>query len=62
MEHTLRTVIALVLAAFAVASCDKLKPPLRPPFPQTNPDPPAEQLPSPKQQDPGASGVRALPS
>jgi hypothetical protein len=60
MNHTFRIVITLLLAAFTVASCDKLKPPLRLPLPQTDPRSPTEQAPAPKQRDPGASGVRAL--
>ena len=62
MNHTLRTVVTLVLSAFVVASCDKLKSPLWLPLPQTDPRSPAEQAPVPKQQDPGASGIRTLPS
>jgi hypothetical protein len=62
MDHSFRLVIVLLLAALAAASCDKLKPPLNPPLPQTaTPLPPAEPAPSPKQQDPAASGPRALP-
>jgi hypothetical protein len=57
MERLLLMVIMSVLAAFAVASCDKLKPPPRLPLPKASPGPPAEQVPSPKQQAPGASGV-----
>lgn len=62
MSHTFRTGVTLLLAALAVASCDKLKPPVRVPLPQTDSHSPAEQMPVPKQQDPGASGVRSLAS
>lgn len=61
MKHLLRTVTVLVMAAFAVASCDKLKSPPKLPLPQTDASPPAEQVPAPKLQDPGASGVRTRP-
>ena len=53
-----RTVIPLALAALAVASCDKLKPPSKLPLPQMDPQPRAEQPPAPKAHDPGASQVR----
>ena len=48
MNHSFRTVVTLLLAAFAVASCDKLKPPLKLPLPQTVSHPHAEQAPMPK--------------
>jgi hypothetical protein len=48
------SVVLVLIAAFATASCDKLKPPISPPIPQTNPEPP---VPLPKPQDPGASGA-----
>ena len=47
MKHQLLTVVMLV--ALALASCEKLKPPLRLPVPQTGPSPAAEQASAPKQ-------------
>ena len=62
-QDTLRsvlTVVALMLAAFATVSCDKLKPPPpSPPRPETKPSVPAlPQVTAPKGQAPGAFGVR----
>ena len=60
MKRFFLMVVALILAAFATASCDKLKSPApSPPLPETKPSLPASpQVTTPKGQAPGASAVR----
>ena len=60
MMRSVLTVVALMLAASATVSCDKLKPPPpAPPRPETKLSVPAlPQVTAPKGQAPGASAVR----
>ena len=60
MRRSVFAVVALMLAAFATVSCDKLKPPPpAPPRPETELSVPAlPQVTAPKGQTPAASAVR----
>ena len=60
MKRSALAVVALILAASATVSCDKLKPPPpSPPLPETELSVPSlPQVTAPKGQAPGASAVR----
>ena len=60
MKRSVFAVVALILAASATVSCEKLKPPPpSPPLPKTElPVPALPQVTAPKGQAPGASAVR----
>ena len=60
MKRSVLAMVALILAAFATVSCDKLKPPApSPPLPETGlPLPASPQVTAPKGQAPAASAVR----
>lgn len=57
MKRLLIVVTALILAASATVSCDKLKPAV-PPLPKIEAAPAMPQVTSSEQQAPGASAVR----
>ena len=60
IRRSVLSAVALILAASATVSCDKLKPrPPSPPLPETELSVPAlPQVTAPKGQAPGASAVR----